>query len=61
MHEHVSHVFFAASDTDVLRPAANEANVEMRWFTHEDLDDPSYGVSEVIRFYAHAALDALPP
>jgi len=58
-HEHVSFYYFATSSTRNIAPAAEEKEVEMRWFTREELDDPSYGIWPRMVRYAKAALDEL--
>lgn len=53
-HEHVSLVYFARSDTRELTLSETEKSEECRWFTFEELDDPT--IKERIRHYARAAL-----
>lgn len=57
-HEHVDNIFFATSKTREVRPAEGEKDVETKWFTREDLDNPTFGLKETVRFYASAALDS---
>jgi 8-oxo-dGTP pyrophosphatase MutT (NUDIX family) len=58
IHEHISFIYFGTSKNRDINPAEGEKQDGFKWFTHEELDDPQYGVSERIRNYAHAALDA---
>ena len=58
-HEHVSFIYFARSDSREIRPGPGEKEVEMRWFTKEELRDPQFGVRPRIVRYALAALDTL--
>lgn len=57
-HEHVDLIYFATADTRDIVPGEGEADVEIRWFTRAELDDPHYGIRETIKHYAKAALDA---
>jgi 8-oxo-dGTP diphosphatase len=56
-HEHVNLAYFASSSTDVLSPAAGEAQEGLRWCTKEDLE--KMDLRDDIRFYAKLALDTL--
>ncbi len=58
-HKHVSLYFFAKSQTDQLKPRAEEADVQCRWFTAQDLDNPEFKISQPIIIYAKAALKEL--
>ncbi|MEA2701823.1 MAG: hypothetical protein QOE22_532 [Candidatus Parcubacteria bacterium] len=59
-HEHISFTFFARSVTrEFAQSEGREVSDHIRWFTKEELDDPQYGVTEMINYYAKAALDAL--
>lgn len=55
-HEHVTAVYFARSESDIIVQADNEKSEACRWFTEVELDDPKYGISRHIRYYAKAAL-----
>lgn len=57
-HEHIDHIYFATSTTRTVLPGEGEKDVEIRWFTREELDDPKYNLRETVRIYAKAALDA---
>jgi 8-oxo-dGTP pyrophosphatase MutT (NUDIX family) len=59
LHEHVAMVYFATSKTDAIRQGEREISDDIRWFTAEELDNPSFGVTDRIKYYAHAALEAL--
>jgi 8-oxo-dGTP pyrophosphatase MutT (NUDIX family) len=58
-HEHISFVFFATSDTREFSQGDTEVSDEIRWFTKEELDNPDFGVTERVKYYAHAALEEL--
>lgn len=58
-HEHVTFVYFAMTDTIALQQGATEVSDELHWFAREELDSPNYDIRENIKYYAHAALDAL--
>lgn len=54
-HRHVGMIYFLRSSTADVALAEREHD-GIRWFTLEDVDDPSYGLSNAIRYYAHAAI-----
>jgi 8-oxo-dGTP pyrophosphatase MutT (NUDIX family) len=54
-HEHVDLVYFGRAKN---RDVRSEGGAEYRWFTKDDLEDPSYNLLPAIRFYAKGALDA---
>lgn len=56
-HEHVSHVFFAKSDTDKIRAATDEVSEEIKWFSKGDLESDSYGLKDNVKYYAKKALE----
>lgn len=56
-HEHISFIYFGVSDTRDLAPAEGEKTDGFKWFTKEDLLDPSSGVSARVTQYALAALE----
>lgn len=58
-HEHISFVYFARSHTREITQGETEVSDDIKWFTRDELDDPHYGLTERIRHYAKAALDAL--
>ena len=58
-HQHITLVYFAKSNTDRLVLSETEKSDECRWFTKAELDQPQYGISEVIKMYAKSALEKL--
>ncbi len=58
-HQHISLVYFATSETDQLILSETEVSDGCKWFTKEELADPSYGISEIIQKYARTALQKL--
>jgi len=58
-HQHISLVYFATSDTDQLILSETEVSDGCKWFTKEELDNPQYQLSEVIKKYARTALEKL--
>lgn len=56
IHEHVTMVYFASTDSNKTIQGDNEVSEELRWFTGEELDDPSYGIRDSVRYYAKEAL-----
>jgi 8-oxo-dGTP pyrophosphatase MutT (NUDIX family) len=56
-HEHVDMVYFARAGSDVAVP--EEADGEVRWFTKEELTDPSLDILPDVRRYALSALAEL--
>jgi 8-oxo-dGTP pyrophosphatase MutT (NUDIX family) len=57
-HEHVACIYFATSDSREILEQEEERSGGIRWFSREELGDPSYGVTPEVQFYAKAALDA---
>ena len=60
-HEHISMVYFGTCSSGEINPAEGEKRDGFKWFTKEDLDDPSHGLSERIRQYALTALETINP
>ncbi|HLD80128.1 MAG TPA: hypothetical protein VJA18_06225, partial [Candidatus Nanoarchaeia archaeon] len=58
-HQHISFVFFGISVTDQLILSETEKSDGCKWFLEEELDDPQYQLSEVIKKYARTALEKL--
>ncbi len=58
-HEHITLVYFAKSNTNQIKQSGMELSEECKWFSKEELDDPTYGIRENIIFYAKKALDEL--
>jgi 8-oxo-dGTP pyrophosphatase MutT (NUDIX family) len=57
-HEHIEFVYIARSNTRSVVEGETEKSSDIRWFTREELDDPSYGIPDSVRYYAHQALTA---
>jgi 8-oxo-dGTP pyrophosphatase MutT (NUDIX family) len=58
-HEHVALSYFAASKSDEIRQGKTEVSNDIRWLTAQELEDPTLGISDRVKYYAHAAIDAL--
>ena len=58
-HQHISFVFFGISATDQLILSETEKSDGCKWFTEEELDEPHYQLSDVIKKYARTALEKL--
>jgi 8-oxo-dGTP pyrophosphatase MutT (NUDIX family) len=58
-HEHVTMTYFAGSQTNEICPSKTEKSEECRWFTAEELQDPSFGIKQHVQYYALAALAAV--
>ena len=58
-HEHITFIYFAKSDTDLISPQESEKNQECYWFSYQDLDNPQYNLMPNIKFYAKTALQEL--
>ncbi len=59
VHQHVTLVYFARSNTDQLILCEDEKSDGCKWFTKEELDYPQYGINETIKKYARTALKKL--
>ena len=59
IHEHITLVYFAKSNTDVLNIPGGEEKAECKWFSLEELDLPEYNLKEHIKMYAKTALKEL--
>ncbi|MBU1292595.1 NUDIX domain-containing protein [Patescibacteria group bacterium] len=59
VHEHISFVYFARSESRDVVQGETEVSSHIRWFTREELADPEYRVLERVQYYARMALDAL--
>ena len=55
-HEHIAFIYFAKSKSDVVRQGDTEVSDDIRWFTAEELSDPTLDMRDRIKYYAHAAL-----
>ena len=60
-HEHVDLVYLATANTDAIKPGSNEKEVQIKWFTKAELNDPRFGIRDHIRYYAQKALEILSP
>ncbi len=59
-HEHVDHVYFATSPTNIVTETQErEKSEEMKWFTKSELLDPKLQIWERVRYYALTALEEL--
>ena len=58
-HEHVTMVYFAKSTSDRLILSETEKTEDCRWFTLEELDDPTLDVQPKVKEYAKYALETL--
>jgi 8-oxo-dGTP pyrophosphatase MutT (NUDIX family) len=58
-HEHVTLVYYARSKTDKLRLSDTEVTEACKWFSRKELDDPSFGIDESIRYSAIRALETI--
>ncbi len=58
-HEHVTLVYFADSEADIVKPSGKERETECKWFTLEELDSGTYELKENVRVYAKTALKEL--
>lgn len=55
-HSHIGLVYFAVATTDKL--VLEKQDDECKWFTLDELEVNTYGISETVLFYAKAALQA---
>ena len=58
-HQHCDFIYFGTSSTREVCARPEEKQCEMRWFTRDELNDPSYDLYPTTRFYATTALDEL--
>ncbi|MCF7901682.1 NUDIX domain-containing protein [Candidatus Woesearchaeota archaeon] len=58
-HEHICLVYFARANTDKLIFSDVEKSGGCKWFFRNELNDPKYGVNDVVKMYANCALDKL--
>ncbi len=54
-HRHVAFIYYAKSKDDKVKLNKEEHN-EIRWFTKEDLENPSFNVPWDIKYYCLEAL-----
>lgn len=55
-HKHISFTYFAIAKNDAF--VKSDEHTDMKWFTEEDLEDPTYGLQESVIFYAQQAMKA---
>ncbi len=60
-HEHITLTYFATTHTDTIKNEGREQSEDVRWFTKEELTDPTLDLRDHIRHYALTALDTLSP
>lgn len=58
-HEHVTFIYFATSESDVVQPSGHDQSATWQWFSLDDIADPKYGILPSIQFYATQALKEL--
>jgi ADP-ribose pyrophosphatase YjhB (NUDIX family) len=56
-HEHVDMVYFAVTDINTIKQGDTEQSEELRWFTKEELSDPTLKIKDRVRYYALTALE----
>lgn len=57
-HRHIGIMYVARAQTDAITLAADEHDA-IRWFSREDLSDPTYAIAPALQHYARTALDEL--
>lgn len=55
-HQHISLTYFARASNDNAR--LSDEHTELKWFTQDELIDPSYAITPAIQFYCRQALAA---
>lgn len=55
-HRHIGMIWFGRAKNAELNPTGDDADVELRWFSKEDLENNEAGVPEPVRTYALTAL-----
>ena len=58
-HKHITLVYFARANTQKLVLSTTEKSEGCKWFTQEELDDPSHQITDNIKMYARTALEKL--
>lgn len=53
-HKHVGLTYFVRAKSDKFR--LSDEHTDMKWFTLTELDDPSYGIENMVKFYAAEAV-----
>jgi ADP-ribose pyrophosphatase YjhB (NUDIX family) len=54
-HKHIGLNYFAVAKTDQAK--LSDEHTELRWFSRDELHDPSYELSAAVIFYCEQALD----
>ena len=57
-HRHIGITYIARAQSDAVTLAAGEHDA-IRWFSREDLNDPTYAIAPALQYYARTALDEL--
>jgi ADP-ribose pyrophosphatase YjhB (NUDIX family) len=55
-HKHIGLTYFAVAEND--RAQLSGEHTELAWLDERALDDPEYGLSQTLKFYAREALQA---
>ncbi|HAU66083.1 TPA: hypothetical protein DCW61_01930 [Candidatus Uhrbacteria bacterium] len=58
-HEHITFVYFAKSESDQVVVSGDDRSDDWKWFTLQDLEDPTYALQPSIKHYAQQALKEL--
>jgi 8-oxo-dGTP pyrophosphatase MutT (NUDIX family) len=53
-HRHIDLVYFARAINNAHRQS--DEHDEVRWFSSDELDDPSCNIPDIVKFYARAAI-----
>jgi len=56
VHDHATMVYFAKTDSDKVKQGDREISEDWKWFTLEELEALSEGITETVRHYAKTAL-----
>jgi 8-oxo-dGTP pyrophosphatase MutT (NUDIX family) len=56
-HEHIDMIYFATTDDTTITEGETEKSDEIRWFTKDELMDPTLDTKESMRYYALKALE----
>ena len=54
-HRHIGLGYFLSSTTDAIRLSDKE-HYAIKWFSAEEVEDPLYEITPVMKFYAHEAI-----
>jgi 8-oxo-dGTP pyrophosphatase MutT (NUDIX family) len=58
-HEHITMVYFAKSNTNIIQQGNNEISKECKWFSIEELDTLKENISETVKSYARTAITTI--